>query len=64
VAKQSLRVLGSRPEIVETVERSVSETKLDFDSSALRSRGFSTQEDFEVEIEGILKLVKKTYVGK
>ena len=64
VAKQSLQVLGSRPEIVETVERSVSETKLDFDSTALRSRGFSTQEDFEVEIEGILKLVKKTYVEK
>lgn len=61
IADRSIRVLGARPEIIASVQPSNDETSLNFDSSKLRSRGFFTEELFEVEIDGILDLVRRTY---
>jgi UDP-glucose 4-epimerase len=61
IADRSVKILGIRPRIVESVAPTDEETSLEFDSSKLRDRGFLTEEGFELEIDGILDLVKRTY---
>lgn len=61
IAERSVKTLGIRPVIIESAKPTEEETSLEFDSSKLRDRGFLTEEKFELEIDGILDLVKRTY---
>lgn len=50
-------------EIIESVPETDSATELEFDSSRLRQTGFVTNENFEVEVDGILDIVKTSRDG-
>ena len=57
VADRCDHIFGYRPEIFESVLETGAETSLQFDCSRLLQAGFSTEELFDDEIDGILKLV-------
>jgi hypothetical protein len=57
VADRCDHVFGYRPEIFESVLETSADTSLQFDCSRLSQAGFSTEELFDDEIDGILKLV-------
>lgn len=57
VADRCNRLFGYRPEIIESVPETLEDTSLQFDCSRLWQTGFSTEELFDDEIDGILKLV-------
>jgi len=57
IAERCENLLGFRPEVVRLTPDTDSETSLDFDSTSLRGAGFTTEEHFESEIDGILNLV-------
>jgi UDP-glucose 4-epimerase len=57
IAERCEVILGFRPDVSHSTPDTNSETALDFDSSLLRSTGFTTEEHFESEIDGILNLL-------
>ena len=59
IADRCSKLLGFTPEIRELSTPSQIDTTLIFDSSRLRSRGFSTVEHFENEVDGILRLLTR-----
>jgi hypothetical protein len=61
VAKCCETRFGYRPPIVESVPETPQLTHLEFDSEKLRSTNFSTQEEFEFEIDQMLKVARSHY---
>jgi UDP-glucose 4-epimerase len=57
VAHRCSQLFGYRPEIVESVPETPTNTSLQFDCSRLWQTGFSTEELFDDEIDGTLRLV-------
>jgi UDP-glucose 4-epimerase len=60
IAERTEVVLGFRPRIVEQVPPSTDSPSLNFNSSKLRNMGFTTEEHFEFEIDGIINFLKTT----
>jgi len=58
VAQRCHEKFGLHVNIIESVQETDSATELEFNTSRLRQTGFSTTEDFEEEIDGILDMVK------
>jgi hypothetical protein len=58
IAERTEVVLGFRPRIVEQVPPSTDSSSLNFNSSKLRNMGFTTEERFEFEIDGIINFLK------
>ena len=58
VASRYSRKFAREIEIVESVRPTEHETSLNFDSTKIRQTGFSTIEDFESEIDGILEIAR------
>lgn len=54
---------GYQPAITEAVEPTSAETTLDFNCSKLFREGFEINEDFNAEVDGILKLVRARHAN-